>query len=75
MTETIEVTLARIDERIKATNSDIALIQKDIAEIRQCLKDEYVTLDKFTPVQKLVYGVVGVVGGAILVALFQVILA
>ena len=50
--------------------TDIKYIRQDIQEIKEQLKDHFVTEEEFEPVRKLVYGLVAVilmgVGGAIL---------
>ena len=67
--ESIEVRLARIDERSKGMSADIL-------SIRLMLESNYVTQKEFAPIQKLVYGIVGcvlltVLGGLLALVVIQ----
>lgn len=52
--ESLEIKLARIDERTRQT-------QNVIKEIKEKLDKNYVTQDEFRPVRSIVYGLVGLI--------------
>lgn len=59
-------------------SSNISYIQKDIAEIKSDFKDmkgQYVTLDRFEPIQRLVYGLVTLMLVAIVGAILKLVFA
>lgn len=58
-----EVTLSRI-------KSDLEYIKRDISEIKNTLKADYVTREEFSPIKSIIYGLVallltGIVGALI----------
>lgn len=52
---------------------DLGYIKRDISEIKETLKQDYVTMDKFLPIQRFVYSIIGILGVATLGALFRLI--
>jgi len=56
----------RIEENIKQ-------MQKDIAEIKKQLENDYVHKHTFEPVQKIVYGVVGIIVMTVFTALVALV--
>ena len=58
---------ARFDQRIQA-------LEKDIDEIRSLGETRYVSINRYTPVERVVYGVVGIIGTALIVALITLVL-
>lgn len=84
-TDEIAVTLARIDERTKATSNSVALLAADVKTMQlentrkfEALQAEhekkFVTLDQFAPVQKIVYGLVGAILLSVIGALLTLII-
>lgn len=60
--------LARIDERV-------AGLQRSVDELKEKIERDFVTRDQFGPVQKIVYGGVGIILTACLVALIGLVVA
>ena len=54
--------------------ADLDHIKTDVAEIKRVLESKYVTQDQFTPVRNIVYGLVGLILTAVVVALVAVVL-
>lgn len=54
--------------------NDISYIRGDIKEIKEKLENKYVTIEQFLPVQRIVYGLIGVFGLAVLGAITKIIL-
>lgn len=50
-----------IRETLAVVVSKLERMEKDIAEINETLKQEYVTRQEFAPIKSLVYGVVGLI--------------
>ena len=65
-TET-KVLLARIDERTKN-------LEKELKEISEKLDKDYVSRDEFAPIKKIVYGMVGVILLAAVVAMVNLVI-
>lgn len=59
---------------IKIMSNDIAYVRSDIQEIKTKLDSSYVTKDTFAPVQRIVYGLVAVLGIATIGAIIKLIL-
>ena len=58
-----KITVAILGERIRDVKEDIKDIKDGIKSIQTLLKTEYVTKTEFSPIKKVVYGlVVGVMG-------------
>lgn len=60
---------------------NLALIKQDVSYVKDTVKDiklqlqsEYVTKDQFAPIQKLVYGITGVILVAVVVGLMNILL-
>lgn len=58
---------------IKGMAKDISYMQRDLSEIKGKLDRDYVTVDQFTPVRNIVYGLVATLGLATLGAIFKLI--
>jgi hypothetical protein len=68
-------------EERRQTAVDIAVMQNDLKAIKASvehvekeLEVKYVTMDQFIPIQRLVYGIVAVVGTAFLLALVALVI-
>ena len=48
-------------------------MQKDLTDLKKESKDQYVTKNQFDPVQKLVYGMVGLILVAVITALMAIL--
>lgn len=53
---------------------DLRYIRRDIDEIKKKLDGEYVTKSEFVPVQRLVYGITGLVMTLVITALVMLVL-
>lgn len=53
--------------------NDIGYIKDDIKEIKSQINSNYVTKDQFEPVRRLVYGMVGIILTAVIVALVALV--
>jgi len=60
-----------VETRLAVMETNIEHIQKDIAEIKRMLANNYITKAEFDPVRRIVYGGVSLV----LVAVFTAIIA
>lgn len=58
---------------IRGMAKDISYIQQSIAKIEVKLDRDYVTVDQFTPVRNIVYGLVGTLGIATLGAILKLV--
>ena len=56
---------------LSSLKTDIDYIKRDVTDIKETLKTNYVTRDEFTPVKSIVYGMVGI----ILIAVFGALIA
>lgn len=64
------------DASLKVLANDISYIKKDISEIKDSIKDlsdKYVTKEEFAPIKNIVYGMVGLILTAALVAMMKFI--
>lgn len=52
---------------------DIEYIRRDLTEIKGKMDKDYVSVDQFTPVRNIVYGMIGVLGLATMGALLKLI--
>lgn len=59
---------------IKLIANDLTYVRADVTEIKKKLEDKYVTQDQFAPVQKLVYGLVAVLGIAVVGGIIKLII-
>lgn len=74
--ESLEL-LGRLDERTKAIQLDITNIRVEIRDHKesiQGLDKKFVRNESFQPVQRIVYGVVGLIMTAVLVAILGLII-
>lgn len=74
--ESLEL-LGRLDERTKAIQLDITNIRLEIRDHKesiQGLDKKFVRNESFQPVQRIVYGVVGLIMTAVLVAILGLII-
>lgn len=53
--------------------NDISYLKDDVREIKTQITSNYVTKDQFEPVRRLVYGVVGIILTAVVVALVALV--
>lgn len=75
-----DVILARIDERTLALQKDQESIVKEIETLNRQIYDRYVTKDLFDTlndkvlvIQKIVFGIFGVIGIAVVGAMFKLL--
>lgn len=54
--------------------NDISYIKQDIKDIKDSVVSSYVTKDQFEPVKRVVYGLVGLILTAVMVAVITLIL-
>lgn len=59
--------LATLIERTGAMKADLAALRED-------LKRGYVSIDRFVPIERAVYGLVGVVGTSVILALLYAVM-
>lgn len=66
---------ATIDSKadFKVMSNDIAYMRQDVIDIKMSLNNSYVTKDQFDPIKKLVYGLVGLILTAVVVALMSLV--
>ena len=63
-----------IDETLLGEiKADLAYIKRDIKEIKETLKADYVTKDEFSPIKSIVYGTVSVILLAVIGALVALV--
>lgn len=68
------MTKQTLETKLDIIANDIKYIQQDMQEIKQQIAANYVTKDQFEPVRKLVYGVVGILLTAMVVAMINLVL-
>lgn len=61
LTQTLNNFMRNSSNYDTGVSKDVAQIQKDITEIKLLITQNYVRREEFTPVQKIVYGLVSVV--------------
>jgi uncharacterized protein YlxW (UPF0749 family) len=61
------VSSARLDQRIQA-------LEKDVEQLSITGDTRYVAISRYTPVERVVYGVVGIIGTALIVALITLVI-
>jgi hypothetical protein len=64
---------AAAKSQAEATANDMRHMQKDIAEIKTILDSKFVTLEAFTPVRTAVFGMVGLIVSAVMLALIALV--
>lgn len=74
MRHTIDRLESRIDMGDQITKAEITRLREDVQEIEERF-DLYVTIARYSPVEKLVYGLVGLVLTMSFVALMSTVLA
>lgn len=72
MRRTIDRLESRIDMGDQITKNEIARLRDDVQEIEDRF-DLYVTIARYSPVEKLVYGLVGLILTMAVVALMSVV--
>lgn len=60
--------LSKVEERTANILISLRDIKDDIQSFKEEVVDKYVTKESFSPVQKIVYGIVGVILSAVLMA-------
>jgi len=65
--QALGVSNARLDQRIQA-------LEQDVQQMSAMGDTRYVSISRYTPVERVVYGVVGIIGTALIVALITLIL-
>ena len=68
-----EVDLTEILVELAKQRTILERMQRDVLEIKDELKERYVTKEQFDPVQKLVYGMVGLILVAVITALMALL--
>lgn len=58
---------------IEVIANDMAYLRKDVTEIKGKLESHYVTQDTFVPIQRIVYGLISVLGLGVIGAIFKMI--
>lgn len=58
---------------IKIISNDLAYVRSDVSEIKLKMESTYITRQEFQPVQRIVYGLIAVLGLATLSAIFKLI--
>lgn len=65
-------------ESLKVLTNDMSYLRRDVAEIKETLKNDFITRiefeAKFYPVQKITYGLVAVLGIATITAVLKLVL-
>ena len=59
---------------IEVISNDITYIRDDVKEIKDNLRSSYVSKDEFDPVKKIVYGLVGLILVAVMVAVLGLVI-
>lgn len=63
------------DDNLGIIANDISYMKRDISEIKNTVQHGYVPIERFAPVEKIVYGLVGLilvgVGGAFLTLILK----
>ncbi len=78
-------TLARVDERTQAmqkqfsehrenTRDSHEMLKDSIDELKKTVKEEYVTKETFSPIQRIVYGIVSIVMTAVVMAIIGLVI-
>lgn len=63
-----------IDTKLAVMANNIEYIKADIIEIKEQLKKDYVTREEFSPIKKIVYGLVSLILVAVVGAMVALIL-
>jgi uncharacterized protein (DUF2147 family) len=57
----------------EATSNDMRHMQKDVQEIKEMLNSKFVTVEAFTPVKSLVFGLVALMLSSVVIALIALV--
>lgn len=60
-------------DNIEVIANNISYIQRDIAEIKEKMRSDYVTREEFVPIQRFVYAIISIFGLSILGAIAKLI--
>lgn len=71
--ETQDAIFARIDERTKTIQVDVADLKAHDDELRAHIETKYVTKERYTPVERVVYGLVGLALTAVVTGLITLV--
>lgn len=71
--KTITADIGNIKLETALTRSEVSNIKVSLLDLKTDLDKNFVTFSEYSPVQKLVYGAVAIVGTAILIALLSLI--
>jgi uncharacterized protein YlxW (UPF0749 family) len=72
--ENKNINLDLFQERVKNLDGSVKDLKDEIKEFRTVLQTFYVSKEEFDPVKKVVYGAVGVAGGALVLALVYLVI-
>lgn len=62
------------DSKLAVMANNIEYIKRDIAEVKLKLERDYVTRNDFEPIRKIIYGIVSIMGVAVVGALMTLVL-
>lgn len=62
------------DANLKVIANEMKHISKDVTEIKDTLRASYVSKDEFEPIKRLVYGLVGLILTAVVVAVLGLVI-
>src|SRR3990167_2846824 len=65
---------SKTQESVALMTQDMSYIKEDIREIKDIMNVRYVSRDEFDPIKKIVYGVVGILLSAVIIALAAVVI-
>lgn len=63
-----------IETELAVLQTQIGQVQKDITEIKELVKEQYVLKSEFDPVRKIVYGLVSVILVGVIGALMTLVI-
>lgn len=64
----------KLVEKITEMSGDIKYMRQEITDVKSWLENKYVTVSMFAPVQKIVYGLVGLILTSVVVALIAMVI-
>lgn len=65
--------LTKLLIEVQRQSTILSHMEADVKEIKDDMKDRYVTNERFEPVQKIVYGLVGLILIAVVTALLAIV--
>lgn len=65
--------MADLTTSVAVLATDISYIKDKVTETNSIIKNEYVTKVEFEPIKKIVYGVVGLICSAVIIALIALV--